>query len=308
MRSISPLVGYTPVGRADDVRPQHQHDSRGGIRRHAREPWREDHTGRTSTRARAFRGARTTANVLRAGYGVSALGLPSSWGQALPDPADSADHPGVNGFAPTTVNLTTGMPLPALRADSASRYPRRDAAAREKPSTSSTRTGPRGTLHSFNVAYQRVLAAADSRRKWRMSAIAATTSCAAYNMNAGHVSAPTTPAGRFRASTGEPPTRSTPQPVRVTNTTRCRSRSTAACEAACCSPTRTRWGARYSFSNGDGWRDDLYAGRLGARLSADDVRLDAQLRQQFRLHASVGTRRQVDAGGRRSERCSATGR
>ncbi len=57
-------------------------------------------------------------------------------------------------------------------------------------------------------------------------------------------------------------------------------------------------GRAYSFSNGDGGGTISTPADLGARLSADDVRLDAQLRQQFRLHAPVGTRRQVDARGR----------
>ena len=53
------------------------------------------------------------ANVFRAGYGVSALGLPSSWGQSYPIRQVQQIHP-VNSFAPTTTNLATGLPAPAF--------------------------------------------------------------------------------------------------------------------------------------------------------------------------------------------------
>ena len=213
-------------------------------------------------------------NVFRAGYGVSALGLPSSWGQAYPIRQVQQITP-ANSFAPTATNLATGMPAPALRADSATAafsMPRRcvakaldvidaeqDARARCTRSTSRISASLPGGF-TAEVAYV-------GNRGHDI--------LAAYNMNAGS-SLGADNAGRPLFTTvwqnGRhvgPACRSDP------STTRCRSRSTAACGTVCSLTNSYTSGRAYSFANGDGRRDDLHAGRLGAWLAADDVRFHA---------------------------------
>lgn len=95
------------------------------------------------------------ANVFRAGYGVSALGLPSSWGQSYPIRQVQQFTP-VNSFAPTTTNLATGLPaaafVPIPTSGILDATPLR---AESLDVIDPNRT--EGTLHSFNIAYQRTL-------------------------------------------------------------------------------------------------------------------------------------------------------
>jgi Carboxypeptidase regulatory-like domain len=123
-------------------------------------------------------------NVLRAGYGVSALGLPSSWGQDFPIRQIQQITP-ANSFAPTTTRLATGLPAPAFVPIPSNGII--DATPLRSEALSvidPNRT--EGTLHSFNIAYQRTLPAG-------LTAEVAYVGnrghdiLAAYNMNAGHV-------------------------------------------------------------------------------------------------------------------------
>ena len=95
------------------------------------------------------------ANVFRAGYGVSALGLPSSWGQSYPIRQVQQITP-VNSFAPTATTLATGLPaaafVPIPTSGILDATPLR---AESLDVIDPNRT--EGTLHSFNVAYQRTL-------------------------------------------------------------------------------------------------------------------------------------------------------
>ena len=224
--------------------------------------------------------------VVRAGYGVSALGLPSSWGQAYPIRQVQQISP-ANSFAPTAFNLTTGMPLPALPPIPAVRHPRRHAAARRSPRYCSQRqdrghaalvqrrvsarpsrrvhggnclcrqSGPR---HPRGLQHER-----GSRRRRRPCRPAAVRAVSEDSRHVGPA------AGQVRvqldADQGRPP----------------HAKRLAAHQLV-------HVGTRVQLRQWRWRRDDLDAGRLGARLSADDVRLDAQLRQQLRLHASRGDR------------------
>ena len=115
----------------------------------------------------------TDATVIRAGYGVSALGLPSSWGQAYPIRQVQQISP-ANSFAPTTVDLTTGLPLPALPPIPASGV--LDATPlRLEALTSFARTGPRARC-TRSTSRSSACFPADSQQKLRMSEIGATTS------------------------------------------------------------------------------------------------------------------------------------
>ena len=288
-----PLVGYTPVG------GQATYDPETNIIRVAGYGDIPEDLG-VKMNWKNF-GPRTgiswrpnDATVLRAGYGVSALGLPSSWGQAYPIRQVQQITP-ANSFAPTTVNLATGMPLPALVPIPASGI--LDATplrAEALDVIDPNRT--EGTLHSFNVAYQRILpggftaeiAYVGNRGHDIMSA---------YNMNAGLVIGADN-AGRplftkyqRTADTSSPqPTKSEYNSMQVKLDRRMRN--------GLLLTNSYTFGTRLQLLERRRRRHDLHPGGSGARLSADDVRLDAQLRQQFRLHASMGTGRQVDARGR----------
>ena len=205
-----PLVGYTPVG------GQATYDPESNIIRVAgygdipenlgvKVNWK-NFNPRTGISWRP-----NDATVLRAGYGVSALGLPSSWGQAYPIRQVQQITP-ANSFAPTTVNLTTGMPLPALPPIPASGI--LDATPLRAESLDvidPNRT--EGTLHSFNAAYQRVLpggftaeiAYVGNRGHDIMSA---------YNMNAGHVIGADNAGRPLFVKYGRTADTSNPQPTR----------------------------------------------------------------------------------------------
>ena len=94
-----PLVGYTPVGGQATYDPDTNTIRVAGYG-DVPENLGVKTIGRTSIPARGFPGASTT-NVFRAGYGVSALGLPSSWGQSYPIRQVQQFSP-ANSFAPTT--------------------------------------------------------------------------------------------------------------------------------------------------------------------------------------------------------------
>ena len=93
--------------------------------------------------------------MLRAGYGVSALGLPSSWGQAYPISQVQQITP-ANSFARTTVNLATGHATPGAGADSGVSSIRDATPLRAEALDVIDPNRTEGTLHSFNVAYQRI--------------------------------------------------------------------------------------------------------------------------------------------------------
>ncbi|RPI56798.1 MAG: TonB-dependent receptor [Acidobacteria bacterium] len=123
-------------------------------------------------------------NVIRAGYGVSALGLPSSWGQDYPI-RQIQQITAPNSFAPIATRLATGLPAPAFVPIPTTGI--LDATPLRSETLSvidPNRT--EGQLHSFNVAYQRSLpggftaeiAYVGNRGKDIL---------AGYNMNAGHV-------------------------------------------------------------------------------------------------------------------------
>ncbi len=242
-----PLVGYTPVG------GQATYDPETNIIRVAGYGDIPENLG-VKMNWKNF-GPRTgiswrpnDATVLRAGYGVSALGLPSSWGQAYPIRQVQQITP-ANSFAPTTVNLATGMPLPALVPIPASGI--LDATplrAEALDVIDPNRT--EGTLHSFNVAYQRILpggftaeiAYVGNRGHDIMSA---------YNMNAGLVIGADN-AGRplftkynRTADTSSPqPTRSEYNSMQVKLDRRMR--------GGLLLTNSYTFGRAYSFANGDG--------------------------------------------------------
>ena len=93
-------------------------------------------------------------NVLRAGYGVSALPWPSSYGQDYPV-RQTQQLTGVNGFAPAGA-LAIGMPTPAFVAIPDSGI--LDATALRGEALGEVPIDRyEGQLHSWNVAYQRAL-------------------------------------------------------------------------------------------------------------------------------------------------------
>ena len=124
------------------------------------------------------------ANVLRAGYGVSALGLPSSWGQDFPIRQIQQITP-ANSFAPTTTKLATGLPAPAfVPIPRTASSMRRRCVQRALDVIDPNRT--EGTLHSFNIAYQRTLPAGFTAEIAYVGNRGHDI-LAAYNMNAGLV-------------------------------------------------------------------------------------------------------------------------
>ncbi len=93
-------------------------------------------------------------NVLRAGYGVSALPWPSSYGQDYPV-RQTQQLTGINGFAPAGA-LAIGMPTPAFVAIPDSGI--LDATALRGEALGEVPIDRyEGQLHSWNVAYQRAL-------------------------------------------------------------------------------------------------------------------------------------------------------
>ena len=150
-----PLVGYTPVGGQATYDPDTNTIRVAGYgdvpQNLGVKTYWKNFNPRTGISWRL-----NEANVFRAGYGVSALGLPSSWGQSYPIRQVQQFNP-VNSFAPTTTNLATGLPaaafVPIPTSGILDATPLR---AESLDVIDPNRT--EGTLHSFNVAYQRTLA------------------------------------------------------------------------------------------------------------------------------------------------------
>jgi hypothetical protein len=237
----------------------------------------------------------TDTTVIRAGYGVSALGLPSSWGQAYPIRQVQQITP-ANSFAPTTVNLTTWHALSRR----CRRFPASgilDATPLRDESLDIVRNDrTEGTLHSFNAAYQRILPGGFTAEIAYVGNRGHDI-LAAYNMNAGLVIGAENAGRPLFTKYGQNADTSDPQPSDQ-STTRCRSRSIAACGTACFSPIRTRWGAPTAFANGDG------AGTISTpadwergyqRTTFDSTH---SFVSSFVYMLPVGTRRQMDEGRR----------
>jgi carboxypeptidase family protein len=150
------------------------------------------------------------ANVLRAGYGVSALGLPSSWGQDFPIRQIQQITP-ANSFAPTTTRLATGLPAPAFVPIPTSGI--LDATPLRAESLSvidPNRT--EGTLHSFNIAYQRTLPAGFTAEIAYVGNRGHDI-LASYNMNAGLVIGADNAGRPLFTKYGRTADTSNPQPV-----------------------------------------------------------------------------------------------
>jgi Carboxypeptidase regulatory-like domain len=242
-----PLVGYTPVGGQatyDPVANNIRVAGYGDIPENLGVKMNWKNFGpRTGISWRP-----NDATVLRAGYGVSALGMPSSWGQAYPIRQVQQITP-ANSFAPTTVNLTTGMPLPALVPIPANGIldatPLRGEAL---DVIDPNRT--EGTLHSFNAAYQRVLpggftaeiAYVGNRGHDIM---------AAYNMNAGHVVGADRAGQPLFVQYGRTADTSNPQPVRSAYNSMQVKVDRRMRNGLLLTNSYTL-GRAYSFSNGDG--------------------------------------------------------
>ncbi len=207
-----PLVGYTPVGGQATYDPVTNSISVAGYGDIPENLGVKTILEELQSADGDFLASNRQQRVTRAGYGVSALGLPSSWGQAYPIRQVQQITP-ANSFAPTTVNLTTGMPLPALVADSGVRYPRRHAAARQKPWMSFDTNRTEGTLHSFNVAYQRVLPGGFTAEIAYVGNRGHDI-LAAYNMNAGLVVGADSAGQPLFSKYGRTADTSNPQPVR----------------------------------------------------------------------------------------------
>ena len=150
----TPLVGYTPVGgqatydpNANAIRVAGYGDVPQNLGVHTL--WK-NFNPRTGISWRL-----NDSNVLRAGYGVSALGLPSSWGQDYPIRQIQQITP-VNSFAPTTTTLSTGLPAPAaVPIPTTGILDATPLRAETLSVIDPNRT--EGTLRSFNIAFQRTL-------------------------------------------------------------------------------------------------------------------------------------------------------
>ena len=188
-------------------------------------------------------------NVFRAGYGVSALGLPSSWGQAYP--------------IRQIQQITPGQHLCGDDCQSGDR----DAGSRRlcrfrRPASSTRRRCARkaldvidpnrteGTLHSFNIAYQRILpggftaeiAYVGNRGHDIM---------AAYNMNAGHVVGADRAGQPLFTQWGRTADTSNPQPVRSEYNSM-QVKVDRRMRGGLLLTNSYTLGRAYSFSNGDG--------------------------------------------------------
>jgi len=123
-------------------------------------------------------------NVIRAGYGVSALGLPSSWGQDYPI-RQIQQITAPSSFAPIATRLATGLPAPAfVPIPSSGILDATPLRAETLSVIDPNRT--EGQLHSFNVAYQRSLPGGFTAEVAYVGNRGHDI-MASYNMNAGHV-------------------------------------------------------------------------------------------------------------------------
>ena len=178
-----PLVGYTPVGGQATYDPDTNTIRVAGygdvpLNLGVNTHWK-NFNPRTGVSWRV-----TENNVLRAGYGVSSLGLPSSWGQAFPIRQVQQITP-VNSFAPITTSLATGLPAPAgVSIPSSGILDAAPLRAESLDVINPNRT--EGTLHSFNIAYQRTLPGGFTAEIAYVGNRGHDI-LASYNMNAGHV-------------------------------------------------------------------------------------------------------------------------
>ena len=292
----TPLVGYTPVGGQATYDPATNTIGVGGYGDVPEDlgvkiNWK-NFAPRTGVSWRL-----NDQTVVRAGYGVSSLGLPSSYGQDYPIRQIQQITP-ANTFAPAASRLGTGLPAPAFVPIPASGI--LDASPLRAETLSvidPNRT--EGTLHSFNVAYQRSLPGG-------LTAEIAYVGnrghdiLAAYNMNAGHVvGADREGQPLFRqyqrtADTSNPvPVRSAYNSMQVKVDRRMR--------GGLLLTNSYTLGRAYSFSTGDGGPTISTPADSGAGLAAHHVRLHAQFRQQLCLHVALGARRQVAARRRGRE-------
>ena len=242
-----PLVGYTPVGGQATYDPDTNTIRVAGYgdipeNLGVKTYWK-NFNPRTGVSWRL-----NDVNVLRAGYGVSALGLPSSWGQSFPIRQVQQITP-VNSFAPTTTTLATGLPAPAFVPIPASGI--LDATPLRAESLDVINPNrSEGTLHSFNIAYQRTLPGGFTGEVAYVGNRGHDI-LAAYNMNAGHV------VGADRA--GQPlftkwqrtADTSNPQPVRSEYNSMQVKVDRRMRNGLLLTNSYT-FGRAYSFSNGDG--------------------------------------------------------
>ena len=179
----TPLVGYTPVGGQATYDPDTNTIRVAGYgdipeNLGVKTYWK-NFNPRTGISWRL-----NESNVFRAGYGVSALGLPSSWGQSFPIRQVQQFNP-VNSFAPTATNLATGLPAPAfVPIPTSGIIDATPLRAESLDVIDPNRT--EGTLHSFNVAYQRTLPAGFTAEIAYVGNRGHDI-LASYNMNAGLV-------------------------------------------------------------------------------------------------------------------------
>ena len=205
-----PLVGYTPVGGQATYDPDTNTIRVAGFgdvpqNLGVRTYWK-NFNPRTGVSWRL-----NEANVLRAGYGVSALGLPSSWGQAFPIRQIQQITP-ANSFAPITTRLATGLPAPAfVPIPSSGVLDATPLRAESLDVIDPNRT--EGQLHSFNIAYQRTLPAGFTAEVAYVGNRGRNI-MAGYNMNAGHVIGADRAGQPLFTKWGRTAETSNPQPVR----------------------------------------------------------------------------------------------
>jgi hypothetical protein len=205
-----PLVGYTPVGGQATYDPETNSIRVAGygdvpLNLGVETNWK-NFNPRTGVSWRL-----SEENVVRAGYGVSSLGLPSSWGQDFPIRQIQQITP-ANSFAATTTRLAAGLPAPAF-------VPIPDSGiidATPLRSESLSVIDPNrteGTLHSFNVAYQRILPGGFTAEVAYVGNRGHDI-LASYNMNAGHVIGADNAGRPLFAKWGRTADTSNPTPVR----------------------------------------------------------------------------------------------
>ncbi len=213
----TPLVGYTPVGGQATYDPDTNTIRVAGYgdipeNLGVKTYWK-NFNPRTGISWRL-----NDANVFRAGYGVSALGLPSSWGQAFPIRQIQQFTP-ANSFAPTTTKLATGLPAPAfVPIPTSGILDATPLRAESLDVIDPNRT--EGTLHSFNVAYQRTLPGGFTAEIAYVGNRGHDI-LASYNMNAGLVIGADNAGRPLSRNMEEPPTRRT-RCRSGPSTTRCR--------------------------------------------------------------------------------------
>lgn len=206
----TPLVGYTPVGGQATYDPDTNSIRVAGFgdipQNLGVKTYWKNFNPRTGVSWRL-----NEANVLRAGYGVSALGLPSSWGQDFPIRQIQQITP-ANSFAPVATRLATGLPAPAFVPIPSSGILDATPLRRESLSViDPNRT--EGQLHSFNIAYQRTLPGGFTAEVAYVGNRGRDIR-ASYNMNAGHIVGADNAGRPLFVKWGRTADTSNPQPVR----------------------------------------------------------------------------------------------